>query len=451
MKRTIIFALLLLAMVPMMAQRPFDEVFSNRTLRVDYYRIGNQQRDSVKLVAYRDNMSCWPGSLTQMLDPFDNGQYRVVMKDNEGKEIYRLCYNTIFNEYCSTPAGKDSVVWYEEVLKLPMPKVPVTIVMQERGKDKLFHTQTQWTFEPYKTKLQQPTSGPMRIGMAPQQPQVVTLQERGDVHKKIDIVIIPEGYGPEDSTKMMKDFNRFTEALFIHSPFKERRNDFNVWGVKVFGRQSGITDPNRNVHVQSAVGASYNTFGADRYLMTFKMFQLHDCLVNVPCDYIIIMANSNTYGGGAIYNCYAVSSLSNKAEVVLTHELGHSIGGLADEYVDPNLSYGDMHSLIEEPIEPNITTLVDFANKWASMVNSDTPIPTPDPSASNRTENVDRSTIIPITTLDSANLLLGAYEGAGYHAKGIYRPLPHCMMRDYAPFCPVCSKRLEAIFDRYIK
>lgn len=407
--------------------KTFDDLFFDKTLRVDYYRVGNRQHDSVQLSAYRDNLSPWAGSLTHLLDPFDNGQYRISMRDPlTNNELYSRTFNSIFQEYCSTPAGADSTVSYEEVLKLPMPKQPVTLVMQERGKDLKFHTQAQWHFDPQHTPLLPATTHQPKH----QQPEVVNLQIKGNVHQKIDIVILPEGYGIADSAKMMADFLRFEEALFQHSPFRERRNDFNVYGVKVFGSESGITDPTHNLQVESAIGASYNTFGADRYLMTFHLFQLHDCLSGLPCDHIVIMANSDTYGGGAIYNFYAISSLNKKAEVVLTHELGHSIGGLADEYVDEDLSYGEIHQYIQEPIEPNLTTLVDFQSKWAASVESDTPIPTPD-------------------NIENANHRLGAYEGAGYHSKGFYRPLPHCMMRDYAPFCPVCTQRLNAVFDLY--
>ena len=402
-------------------KRKFEDVFKDRTLRVDYYREGNRKRNDVKLAGYRDNQSPWAGSMTQMLDPFDNGQYRIVVREaSTGEVIYSRCYNSIFQEYCSTPEGADSIVKYEEVVKVPWPTVAVVFEMQERGDDLLFRTQAEWKFDPERQRQLPPTSRPQPMGQRqPQRPEAVKLHTSGDVHRKMDIVIVPEGYGVADSAKMMEDFQQFVSFIFSNSPFKERKEDFNIYGVKVFGRESGISNPKKGVHVQSAVGASYNTFGAERYLMTFNLFKLHDCLAGLPCDQIIIMANSDIYGGGAIYNFYAISSLSKRSEHVLTHELGHSIGGLADEYVDEALSYGDMLALTHEPIEPNITTLVNFESKWKTMMANDS--------------------------------TLGTYEGAGYHAKGIYRPTPHCMIRDYAPFCPVCTRRLNEIFDLYCR
>ena len=223
-----------------------------------------------------------------------------------------------------------------------------------------------------------------------------------------------QGYGSADAAKMDVDLFRVREILFGKEPFKSHRNDFNVYGVC------------------GDAGAQYGTFGSDRYLMTFSLFRLHTLLSATPADYIIIMVNDTTYGGGAIYNFYSVTSLHPMAEWVLPHELGHGFGGLADEYVDEELSYADLHRTAHEPLEPNITNLTDFGSKWQSMVAPGISVPTPP-------RPVPRTECGPV----------GAYEGAGYSATGVYRPTMNCMMRNYGPFCPVCMKRLEEVFAIY--
>ena len=408
----------------------FKKYFSDATLRIDYLRVGNRASDSIQQIKVAECIPQWSGSLTQLLDPFDNGAYRVVILSAEGRELYSRGYNSLFREYADTPQGKDSVAAYQEVLRLPWPMDVVDICWQKRGEDQKYHTQHTYRFDP-KAAMEELLSRSSRKVCMP----LVELQVKGDVHKKMDVVIVPEGYGPADSVKMLRDMHSFCDYLLEQEPFRSRQDDFNVWGVLGFGEESGITDPTKNIKVNSLVGSSYNTFGADRYLMTSQLFKLHDAIGATPCDHIIIMANSTTYGGGAIYNFYAMSSLNEMAYMVLPHELGHSIGGLADEYVDEDLSYGDMHQLTVEPPEPNITTLVDFDKKWMDMLPKDTPIPTPANNKLSRKENGP----------------LGVYEGAGYHSKGIYRPVMHCMMRDYAPFCPVCAKRLNEVFDLYVK
>ncbi len=408
----------------------FGRYFHNATLRIDYLREGNRHGNTIRVL--RDQLcGPWAGSLKQLNDPFNNGFFRIVVKDIEtGKRLYSRGYNSLFAEYRDTPEGADSMVSFEEVVRIPWPKQPVLICWEELGEDHHYHTQYALPYYPEERYAQMLKRSDLVLYHEP-----VKLQYKGNIHKKIDVVIVPEGYGPADTTKMLSDMEKFCEFLLGKEPFKEHSDDFNVWGIPATGEATGITNPAEGVQVNSLVGASYGTFGADRYLMTQMLFKLHDAIGLTPCDHIIIMANSDTYGGGGIYNFYAMSSLNSMADMILPHELGHSIGGLADEYVDENLSYGDTHVKTFEPMEPNITSLVEFDKKWQAMLPEGVPIPTPVDTLVNRKENGP----------------LGVYEGAGYQAKELYRPVMHCMMRDYAPFCPVCSKRLEEVFSLYTK
>ena len=376
---------------------------------MDCIRQGSAEWDTVWVEHWIDRMSEWHGSRKQLLDPFDNGDYRVEMRDAKTlRPIYSRCYSNLFREYKDTPEGRTGVASFEEVLLLPMPSRKVQIALQKRDEDLRFADATVVEFDPsVKGQLE------YRFRMAPR----VDLEVHGSPANKVDVVIVAQGYGDSNAAQLSVDYYRMKEILFGKQPFSSHRNDFNVYGVR------------------ADVGAEYGVFGADRYLMTFDLFRLHDAIGLVPCDYIIIMVNNETYGGGAIYNFYAVSSLHRMAEYVLPHELGHAFGGLADEYVDEDLSYGALHRKPTEPTEPNITNLVDFGSKWQDMLPDATPIPTPDNNAVPASENGP----------------LGVYEGAGYSATGVYRPAMHCMMRDYAPFCPVCMKRLEAIFNLYTR
>lgn len=130
------------------------------------------------------------------------------------------------------------------------------------------------------------------------------------------------------------------------------------------------------------------------------------------------------------YNFYAMGTADNpRTPVVFVHEFGHSFAGLADEYFSSEVAYQDFYNLKYEPWEPNITTLVNFDAKWKDLLPTNTPIPTP---------------------LDDAHKdKAGVFEGGGYIAKGIYRPMDHCMMRDYAPFCPACSRAILKMIDYF--
>ena len=390
-------------------QVSFGKYFTGGTLRVDCLREGSAQGDTVWVERWVDRMSDWHGSRKELLDPFDNGDYRVEMRDAKtGKTIYSRGYSNLFREYKDTPEGKRGVKKrFEETHLLPMPKKAVYIALQKRDEGMRLRDASVVLFDPKSQKLEHN----FFVG------ERVDLEINGDPSKKVDVVIVAQGYENASDPRLRIDYFRMKEILFGKEPFASHRRDFNVYGV------CGDVD------------AEFNTFGIDRYLMTQSLWKLHNRIGTTPCDHIIVMVNSDKYGGGAIYNFYAVSTMHTMAAYVLPHEFGHSFGGLADEYVDEDLSYGSLHVTPYEPLEPNITNLKNFDSKWKSMLASGTAIPTEPDDHIPATENGP----------------LGVYEGAGYAAKGVYRPTMHCMMRDYAPFCPVCAKRLEEIFGMYTK
>ena len=388
----------------------FNRWFSGGTLRMDCLREGSAQGDTVWVERWIDRNADWHGSRTQLLDPFDNGDYRVVMRDAAtGRELYSRGYSNLFREYKDTPEGKTTVKRFEEVLLLPMPRGKVLIALQKRDKAMRLFDQTVVSFDPASSELAVRSSEVSEGGS-------LNSELNGDPSVKLDVAFVMQGFD-DDTAYYNSVCRRMVNVLFGNEPFKSHRNDFNLYFIR------------------GEAGVDYNALGSDRYAMTFNLFQLHDVLGGTPCDHIVIVINNAKYGGGAIYNFYSVSSLHSMAEMVLTHELGHGIGGLADEYVDEDLSYADLHRTAYEPLEPNITNLVDFQSKWQSMLKKGTPVPTPDNKKVPRNENGP----------------IGVYEGAGYSAKGVYRPVMHCMMRDYAPFCPVCSKRLVEVFSLYTK
>ena len=367
----------------------FDKYFTGGTLRLDCVREGDVERDTVWVERWLDRSAEWHGSRRALIDPFDNGEYRVEMLDDKsGKVIYAQGYSTLFREWreMAREKGLKERGRMEETLLLPMPKKKVKIVLMKRDKEMRLVTQTTTLFDPKHKDLE----FNYHIG------ESVALEVHGSPAEKVDVVIVAQGYPDANDSQLQVDYYRMREILFAKEPFASRRDDFNVYGVC------------------ADVNADFNTFDIDRYVMTQDVWRLHNMLGTTPCDYIIIMVNSGKYGGGAIYNFYSVTTMHGMAKDVLPHELGHGIGGLADEYVDENLSYGELHVTDYEPLEPNITNQKQFEKKWKAMMGVDG---------------------------------VGLYEGAGYMPKGLWRPTEHCMMRDYAPFCPVCRKRLEEVID----
>lgn len=411
-------AVMALAMPQAVAQDvKFSRYFTGGTLRLDCTRDGDARGDTVWVSRWIDRSAEWHGRRKQLTDRFDNGDYRVEMRDRKsGQVLYSQSYSNLFREYKGTGKGRTEKARFEETLLLPMPKKAVSIALQHRvatvdsveGRVRYaFADQTVVDFDPKEREL----DFNYHLG------QSMDLEVHGKPSEKVDVAIVAQGYPSLSDPKLRVDLYRMKEILFLQEPFKSHREDFNVYGIFA------------DVH------ADFGTFGIDRYLMTFDVWHLHDMLGTTPCDYVVVMVNSDTYGGGAIYNFYAVTSMHRMAEYVLPHEFGHAFGGLADEYVDEELAYGNLHISDYEPLEPNITNLKDFGSKWESMLPEGTAVPTPEP------EGVKSSECGP----------LGVYEGAGYAHKGVFRPAMHCMMRDYAPFCPVCTKRLEEVFGSFMQ
>jgi hypothetical protein len=204
------------------------------------------------------------------------------------------------------------------------------------------------------------------------------------------------------------------------------------------------------------------------------------------------MVNSARYGGGGIYNLYCTFTADNQwSPYVFLHEFGHHFAALADEYYTSSVSYNDFYPPGIEPIEPNLTALLDPSKiKWKSLVTPGTPLPTPWEKATfdemdlgyqkvreatNRkigeasrsgapakevedlkeaAENLsrDHSAKIDAYLLKSSYVnKIGAFEGAGYTSKGLYRPSLDCIMfsKGTKPFCAVCRQAIERVIDYY--
>ncbi len=253
----------------------------------------------------------------------------------------------------------------------------------------------------------------------------------GDASEKLDIVLIPEGYSDEEMELFKNDCKVFSDFLFEYSPFNENKNNINIWGIKAASKDTGVDIPGEHVWKNTLLNSNYYTFDSERYLMAVDFQLVRDVAANAPYDQIYILANSDKYGGGAIYNFYSITAVKNvSAKQVFIHELGHGLAGLADEYGYDD-TYQDMYPEGVEPWEENITTLVDFDSKWKKFVEDGTPIPTPDDSTNN-----DK---------------LGAFEGAGYVSKGVYRPTHNSIMRAFSSneFNIVCKEVLDKVIKYY--
>ncbi len=234
----------------------------------------------------------------------------------------------------------------------------------------------------------------------------------------------------------LNDAKEATEALFAHEPFKGTRERFNVIAVEAPSTDSGTSIPAKGIWKRTALSSHFDTFYSDRYLTTLHLKDLHDWLAGTPYEHIIVLVNTEKYGGGGILNSYNLAMTHNKwFKPVVVHEFGHSFAGLADEYAYENEPL-EMYPKDIEPWEQNITTLKDFHGKWENLIEKGTKIPTPLSKDEHK-----------------AKTKVGVFEGAGYALKGVYRGTQDCRMRinETPEFCPVCQQALKRLIDFYTK
>lgn len=405
-----------------LAQTNFEKHFTKKSLRVDFALSGNWDFQAAAIQQLREE-PVWAGPVKNLIDPFGYGGYYINVYDKAGKElIYSRGFNTLFEEWRSTEQAKTETQSWTNSISIPYPKAPVIIEITARDKaDMQFHLLLKQEIDPASIFIDRRKLKENRI---------TKIQYNGDSSGKVDLVFLAEGYTADEQEKFVADAKRFTEALFKTPPYDTRREDFNIWAVDAVSEESGTDVSGKGIFKNTALNSGYYTFGVDRYLTTPDMKSIRDAVWNAPCDAIFILVNTDAYGGGGMYNFYAMGTADNpRTPVVFVHEFGHSFAGLADEYFSSEVAYQDFYNLKYEPWEPNITTLVNFDAKWKDLLPTNTPIPTP---------------------LDDAHKdKAGVFEGGGYIAKGIYRPMDHCMMRDYAPFCPACSRAILKMIDYF--
>ena len=166
--------------------------------------------------------------------------------------------------------------------------------------------------------------------------------------------------------------------LFTVEPYKSFKDKFNIRGVFRPSPEQGMDEPRQRRYKKTVLNAAFNAFDLDRYMLIEDDHRMHEIAGQVPYDAIIVLVNSKRYGGGSIALDYCVTTVDNPTSPqVFVHELGHSFAYLADEYYQSEVAYNDFYPKGVEPLEPNITALLDPANvKWKDLLSPGIGIPT---------------------------------------------------------------------------
>jgi hypothetical protein len=401
----------------------FDKYFTEGSLRFDYYRTGNDKTEIMSNdEIYKEPY--WGGSHINLLDTFDYGNYKFEVYDSiSGIMIYSRGYSSLFKEWRYTPEAKKLNRSFSETVIFPFPRKTVKLVFYKRKRNQSWEKQYVTYVNPKDYNIIEQQNMKLRS---------FKIHGSRSPEKALDIVLLSEGYTATQMQKFMDDANRFKDYLLKCSPFDEVAGKINIWVVPVESAESGTDLPGKNIWRNTVFDSHFYTFGTERYLNTTNNKKVRDAAANAPYDQIYILVNTDKYGGAGIYNYYSICTADNKySDFVFTHEFGHAFAALGDEYYTSDVSVQDFYDLDSEPWEPNLTTLKNFDKKWKAMVEKGTPVPTPDTG-----EYKDK---------------VGAFEGAGYVEKGVYRPVYDCSMKSikYNNFCPVCTKAFLDMIEFY--
>ena len=451
---------------------PFDASFTGATMRVDYFHTGGPTSgETIALDRVVDDGD-WPGSRTQLVDATNLGKYRFEVRNKRTQDLmYSRGFASIYGEWETTAEQKTLHRTFHESLRFPWPREPIVVTLSKRQADNSFASIWTTGIDPGSRLV---VAAPIRQHSGRVWPVFIN----GPAATKVDLLVIGEGYTAREMAKFHADVKRLLPALFEQEPFKGRRADFNVRALDLPSAESGIHRPNAGVSRRTPLSTEYNVFDSERYVLTLDNRALRDAASAAPYEFIEILVNDKTYGGGGIFNDQATASVDSAfSPYVFVHEFGHHFAALADEYYTSDVAYETGAAVKPEPWEPNITALHDPAQlKWRDLVTAGTPLPTPwnKDEFEKHTAGIQqrrreiRARNAPESEMDAlfreqeawdtkflssmtSSGRVGAFEGAGYEARGLYRPEADCIMftRDPVGFCRVCRRAIERIIDFY--
>jgi len=484
--KTLFYCLFVLLINTNAQQIDFDKHFINKTMRIDYFHIGDSSMEIVTIdQVYQYGI--WAGSTKNLIDTFNNGAYYCKIYDSSsGNLIYSIGFDSYFKEYqTSDEASKGVKRTFHESALIPYPKNKIKFVLEKRNKENKLNEVFSTVIDPADLYI-------IKDNVKDKLVKVYKAHVSGDPHNKVDVVILGDGYSAGEQKKFEKDLKRYTSIFFNHEPFKKNKDKFNIYGVFKASEESGIDEPGADIYKNTVLSTTYYSLGSERYILTEDNKALRNLAANVPYDAIYIMCNSPRYGGGGIYNFYSTFVSDNQfSPYIFLHEFGHSFGGLADEYYTSDVAYNEFYTAGLEPVEPNITRALDKKNvKWKEYLSTGIDVPT-----KWEKENYDKMDLAwqkerrelnkkiaelkrnrasqkEIDALqneynakdkmhsDEVDQYLmkskfwnkvGVFEGAGYSSQGMYRSMLDCLMfsKGKKPFCIVCEEHVAKVIKHF--
>ena len=438
-----------------------------RTWRLDFYQTGGPGIEGYSFDRLVIEPLAWPDSPAANVDARLTVNYRYEVIDAGGRVVFARGYDPAFAEWVTTAESKRIRRTFHDSLRFPAISGKAEIVLRKRNGDGGYDEVWRHAVDAADAFVDRST---------PARQSLVEIEKHGEPQTKVDLLLLGDGYTAADCRRTFRAHaDRASAALFALEPFKARRNDFNVWGICPPSPQSGIASPSRDLYYRTPVGAAYDAFGSERYILTFENRAWRDIAAWAPYEYVTILTNSESYGGGGLYNVFStVAARNDFAEYLFVHEFAHHFAGLADEYYTSPVAYEPPERIVE-PWPANVTADPSRA-KWRDLLAPGVPVPTPWPkeqfeamskdfqsrrvriraekrheSEMTRLFREEQEAVMKLLSSAEHARKVGVFQGANYDARAFYRPEIDCIMftRNRVPFCRVCQRELTAVIDRH--
>ncbi|MBN1926252.1 MAG: hypothetical protein JW798_10475 [Prolixibacteraceae bacterium] len=448
----------------------FDKYFLDKTMRVDFYHTGNASKEMFAIDQVLNDGS-WSGSNTVLIDKLELGLYFFEVADAENNILlYSRGFASIFGEWQTIPEASERWGTFHESVRFPWPLKPVKLIIKKRDANNEFKPIWSTKIDPeYRQVNKAERVHPEKVNV---------IVDNGSANEKLDIVILGDGYAASEMDKFRSDATRLSNALLNTEPFLSQKEKINIRAVETPAMQTGINKPHHGIFKHTPLSVSYSAFDSERYALTYDNKSVRNAASAVPYDFMVILINEKTYGGGGIYNLYTTVAADNLfSEYIMVHEMGHHMAALADEYYTSAVAY-EIPEINVEPWEMNVTALLDKDNlKWKDLVDAEVPIPTPwnkeafdkfgyaiqrerdSLRANHAPESIVEDLFVRQLSREKEFFLqeecygkVGAFEGANYYAKGMYRSELNCIMYTRSnDFCKVCQNSILKVIEQYSK
>lgn len=255
-------------------------------------------------------------------------------------------------------------------------------------------------------------------------PNVETILSNGPTANRVDIVFIGDGFTEADLPTWPAVAVAGYERLFQYEPFIRYREYFNVHRVDVISAESGVdNDPTEGIERDTALDMRFWCSNIERLLCINTGSAAAMAAFAPDVDQIAAVANSTKYGGAGYASAEigTYSAFNSSSVEVFIHELGHSLGNLADEYTygAGSDTYTGGESSAANASILDFKTMNGSGEKWDRWLGFDL-------------QGVGQH---------------DCFEGCAYHSFGIYRPSVNSMMRSLAqPFNAPSREELIAQF-----